>query len=43
MTEGERIQAYQNCYRTNIGWGGGAKEHPGKKRVDPLSVRGSVE
>jgi len=42
-TEGERIAAYQNCYRTNIAWGGGSKEHPGHKRVDPLSVRGSVE
>lgn len=42
-TESERITAYQNCYRTNIGWGGGSKEHPGKKRVEPLSVRGSVE
>jgi hypothetical protein len=29
-----RQSSYKNVYRTNIQWGGGAKEHPGKRR-DP--------
>ncbi len=37
-TEKERIQSYKNVYKTNIQWGGGSKEHPGKKREQPLSV-----
>jgi len=31
-----RQSSYKNVYRTNIQWGGGAKEHPGKRR-DPRS------
>ena len=29
LAEKERMQCYKNVYRTNILWGGGAKEHPG--------------
>jgi hypothetical protein len=28
----DRQIAYKNVYRTNITWGGGSKEHPGKRR-----------
>lgn len=28
----DRQQAYKNVYKTNIAWGGGSKEHPGKRR-----------
>ena len=31
-TQNERCSAYKKVYRTNIAWGGGAKEHPGRKR-----------
>lgn len=28
----ERQNAYKKNYRTNLAWGGGSKEHPGKRR-----------
>ena len=28
----ERCSAYKQVQRTHIDWGGGAKEHPGKRR-----------
>jgi hypothetical protein len=31
-TSKERVNAYKNVYKTNIPWGGGSKEHPGKRR-----------
>lgn len=33
-TTKERVNAYKNVYKTNIAWGGGSKEHPGKRRDD---------
>ena len=39
----EAVNAYKNGARTSILWGGGAKEHAGKKRDEPLSVKGSVD
>lgn len=31
-TNRDRQNAYKGTYKTNLEWGGGAKDHPGKKR-----------